>query len=645
MIRKHIYIILFVFGIVFQATAQENFKPGSSRKEGPDANQETKKKSVPSVIKTWQLTDQGAWIRPSELDTALTFYHLYLPFEQNSISTNFTGNNGGAYQSNDFFARKYQSDFYFFRSFDAYALYPEAIKYFNTTTPYTLLDYSQSENRSTKNETRFNVFHSQNTNSKFNFGFIYDQTKSTGHYQWQENKNHFISLFSSYNSDHYVMHGNLIFNRLSTEENGGIQKGQALDEAQETEDLLVKYIDATSEIQNNILFLSNEYRLGKTVEVDSADYVIDSFIPRVGFIHQVEFSGSNRSFNKKSLDDNYFTHIYIDSLATNDTTKYSRLTNIFQIKFYEAPDRKYTFGKRAYIGNDQLWYTMPNPDASYNDKQSNTFVGGGIFRNEGSFWQWGVDGRLYLTGYRSGQTEFNGYINKPLRIGKDTTSLRVEGVLKTIVPDYFEQKYFANNFQWNNHFSNINEMTVRGSIYSQEFKLKVGANYSLLGNYIYNGADALPKQAGNELLVLSAYLNKDFVSRHWHIRTQALWQSSSREEYLHLPTLSGFISLNYRTLWSKVLYTQLGIDARFNTKFYADAYEPATARFYWQDNQKIGNYPFIDLHANLKLKRTRVFFRVMNVGAGLLPGEYYVAPDYPLYRRTYRLGVAWSFYD
>jgi hypothetical protein len=98
-------------------------------------------------------------------------------------------------------------------------------------------------------------------------------------------------------------------------------------------------------------------------------------------------------------------------------------------------------------------------------------------------------------------------------------------------------------------------------------------------------------------------------------------------------------------LWSKVLYTQLGIDTRFNTKFYADAYEPATARFYWQDNQKIGNYPFIDLHANLKLKRTRVFFRVMNVGAGLLPGEYYVAPDYPLYRRTYRLGVAWSFYD
>jgi hypothetical protein len=89
---------------------------------------------------------------------------------------------------------------------------------------------------------------------------------------------------------------------------------------------------------------------------------------------------------------------------------------------------------------------MPNPDASYNDKQSNTFVGGGIFRNEGSFWQWGVDGRLYLTGYRSGQTEFNGYINKPLRIGKDTTSLRVEGVLKTIVPDYFEQKYLPTIF-------------------------------------------------------------------------------------------------------------------------------------------------------------------------------------------------------
>lgn len=93
------------------------------------------------------------------------------------------------------------------------------------------------------------------------------------------------------------------------------------------------------------------------------------------------------------------------------------------------------------------------------------------------------------------------------------------------------------------------------------------------------------------------------------------------------------------------MHTILGFDVRYNTKFYADAYEPATGRFHWQDKQKIGNYPFIDLHANLKLKRTRAFFQLKNAGSGIIPGDFWTAPDYPLYRRTFRLGIAWSFYD
>ncbi len=84
---------------------------------------------------------------------------------------------------------------------------------------------------------------------------------------------------------------------------------------------------------------------------------------------------------------------------------------------------------------------------------------------------------------------------------------------------------------------------------------------------------------------------------------------------------------------------------RLQSAFYADAYEPATARFYLQNEQRIGNYPYIDLHANLKLKRTRFFFILMNAASGFAGDNYYVAPNYPYYRRTFRIGVAWSFYD
>jgi hypothetical protein len=691
MFRKCNYIVLAIVLFAFQANAQ--IRPGGSgndRQSGSQNNSsastedsegngnadQKKKKKIPSVIKVWTVGNLGSLIRPVELDTTLWFFHNYLPYNQVSLSNTSTGNNGGAYISNDFFKRTSNSDFYFARSFDAYLLNPSQIKYFNTTTPYSVLDYSQSENRLTHNETRFNVLHSQNINKKLNFGLIYNQTRSTGQYQNQENKFHSIGLLSSYLSDRFISHSNIIFNRLQTKENGGLDAGQSFGNNL-TDDLTTQITDdAYNKVSNNNLFTVNEYRVGKTIESepDTAGIVKETFIPRVGFIHELEYSGNKRSFSMSGGSSDFFANNYINTGLANDSVMYTRLTNIFQIKFYEAPDRKLTFGKRAYIGHDEIWYHaasqlsdmgahpfsvvgsyLPNISGSLDNqiitdklffsKQTNTFIGGGLFRNEGKFWQFEAEGRIYLIGYRAGQTELNGFINKPLLIGRDTTSLRIEGSLKTIVPEYFDSYFFSNNFVWRNNFSNMNEMNIRASIHSQAYKTTVGANYSLTGNYIFNNTLAIPEQASGELLVLSAYLNKDFDSKHWLIRTQILIQKANNDRYIHLPPFAGYVSFNYRTIWSKVLFTQLGIDTRYNSAFYADAYEPATARFYLQNEQRIGGYPYIDLHANLKLKRTRFFFILMNAASGFAGDDYFVAPNYPYYRRTFRLGVAWSFYD
>lgn len=639
-----------------------------------------KKKSIPSVIRNWQLSGYGATIAKSELDTTMSFYHDYQPFNKVSFSNTFTGVLGGAYISNDFFSRRFNSDFYFFKSFDAYALFPSQIQYFNTTTPYSLLDYSQSENKSVRTESRFNVFYTQNVNEKFNFAFFYNQARSLGFYDNDDNdtKYHNVGLYGSYQSDKIMVHGNVIFNRVKTEEDGGVDKGQDLNEAQ----FNLRLRDAFSDLSNNTVHFSNEYRLGKYVDVseEKDEFVKEKFIPRTGFIYEVEFSGNSRTFTKEDLSDNFFVNKYLNSEKTDDQTKYSRLTNVFQIKFYEAPDRKYTFGKRVFIGHDQLWYRYPVMDNnskeivfdipalysfedgrfivqgytwdiapsaqySYKRRQYNDFLGGAIYRIEGKFWQWSATGKMYFGGYRSGQTELEGYINKPLKIGSDTTSLRIEGSMKTLVPDYFEQNYFSNHFRWKNHFNNINEMIVRGKIHSQKYKTSLGVNYALIGNFIYNDEAALPTQANGELLILSAWLDKDFESTHWLVRSRVLWQKASETDYIHLPDLAAYLSLNYKTIISKVMHAQIGFDTRYTTKFYADAFELSTARYYLQNDQQIGNHPFVDFHIDLKLKRTRAFFNMMNVTSGLLDGNFWAAPSYPLYKRTYRIGVAWSFYN
>ena len=92
----------------------------------------------------------------------------------------------------------------------------------------------------------------------------------------------------------------------------------------------------------------------------------------------------------------------------------TRITNVFQLKFYEAPERKFTFSKRAFIGNDLISIKLPGTITLEKESHHNTYVGGAISRDEGEFWKWNIQGKLYLTGFRSGQTELSAYINKTL---------------------------------------------------------------------------------------------------------------------------------------------------------------------------------------------------------------------------------------
>ena len=653
----------------------QNFYP-EQLQDTLDNSNKSDKKHVPSIIKTWQMLDHGSLEKKTELDTSLNFYHIYDPIFMRSISNTFTGKYGGAYLSNDFFSRTSASDFYFYRSFDAYAVFPDSIKYYNTTTPYTLLDYVQSENKNNRAETKFNVLFSYNVNPKLNFNVFYNSARSMGHYQKQDGKFNTFGFNLSYMSDKFNSFTNFLFNNYQTQENGGLDPAdQDLNAYEETINYLVNLQNANSKIKNNTFRFTNEYKVGKTEEIEGEDgYLYDSFRPITGFIHQFEFSGNNRYYSDSNTG-SFFQNHYLNSQSTGDTIKYNRITNIFQIKFYEAPERKFTFTQRAFIGYDILSYSMPStenywmtinnnpldihipvnnpfdfPTERYKRDDHNLFVGGGLSRTEGNFWKWSGQAKIYLTGIRAGQTEINAYIDKPLRIGKDTTSLRIEGELNTIVPDFFESHYNSNHFTWNNSFGNTQEMIIRGKIHSQNINLTAGMNYALINNYIYNDSLAIPRQ-GAEMLVLGAYINKDIVTKHWLFKAQVLWQQTTEERYLHLPAFTGFLSVNYRFIISKVLHTHIGFDARYNTKFYADAFEPATGRFYWQDKKEIGNYPFLDAHINLKLKRTRAFFLVKNIGAGWIPGEYWTSPDYPLHRRVrgmgvvFRLGIAWSFYD
>nr|WP_319997807.1 putative porin [uncultured Draconibacterium sp.] len=609
-------------------------------------------KEVPSKIKLWYLKGYGAFKDSTVLDTLHDYKHIYHPVFKNAISATYTGNYGNPGMTNDFFQRGNQTNYFFLQSRQDYLLTPGKIKYMNTTTPYTRFDYSQSENKSRNNETRFDVVHSQNVTPFWNWTFRTNQEKSDGQYSAQDAKDNFVALNTSYNRDQWNVYGGFISNALKNSENGGLTSDTLLFTGQEAEYWPTNLSETRSKFNSINYYTNAEYRIGK-YDFDPVDSV-DVFRPILGIMYSFEHDRYSQKFmDEEDTLNVFFENTYYGNGYKTDEIKYRRVSNVFQLKQYENPNRKYTFGKRAFLGHEL--YRGNTPGIQLNDsthqvydiKYSNLYVGGGIFREMGSFWLWNFDGKVNLTGRNAGELELNGMITKPFKFWGDSTAAMIfTGSFENRVPDYFQETFHSNHFRWNNDFDAEQRLTLGAKFRAPQRKLELAANYAVINNFLYNNEEAIPDQTANEILVMSVYADKDFNYRRFHFRTRILWQKASEERYLHLPEWSAFVNTYYQFIISKVMFAQIGSDVRYNTKYYADAYEPATGLFYLQSEKEYGNYPYIDIYATLRLKRTKVFFKYMNLGTHFLDGSTYMTtPNYPMPRATFRLGVSWAWYD
>jgi hypothetical protein len=72
---------------------------------------------------------------------------------------------------------------------------------------------------------------------------------------------------------------------------------------------------------------------------------------------------------------------------------------------------------------------------------------------------------------------------------------------------------------------------------------------------------------------------------------------------------------------------------------------PASGIFYRQDQNTSGDYPFINVFLNFKVRRTRAFIMFDHLNAGTMGFNYEMVPYYPMNIRMLRYGLAWTFYD
>lgn len=216
--------------------------------------------------------------------------------------------------------------------------------------------------------------------------------------------------------------------------------------------------------------------------------------------------------------------------------------------------------------------------------------------------------------------------------------------LKRQSANWFEESYYSNHFRWENDFNASTYLTFNLRYSYKTYS--IGVKQTSIANMIYFGADARPTQNDGMFSIREAYLS--FYQRlgRFELEGFASLQKSSNEEVMHLPLVLGQLKVGYsQPIFHKAATLHPSITVRYFTKYYADAYMPATLTFYLQNDVEIGNFPFIDLALAIKVKKAHIYAAYSNMF--LLTGDHnsFIAPHYPMRDSKIFIGVNWRLFN
>jgi hypothetical protein len=202
-------------------------------------------------------------------------------------------------------------------------------------------------------------------------------------------------------------------------------------------------------------------------------------------------------------------------------------------------------------------------------------------------------------------------------------------------PGFLYTRFISNTFIWDQELDKTNISNLSGDVNLVSNKFALHADYFLLHNYVYFDTSAIPQQFHQGLSVLSFVAEKEFHVWKFHSINKIAFQQVSHPDVLSLPALavssSNFIEheFNFKATEGK-LRTIIGFDLFYNTSYYANAYMPPLAIFYQQQEKQLGNYPYLDVFLNVRLKRVRFFLNYEHINSGWLEKNFFTALHYPM---------------
>jgi hypothetical protein len=636
------FILLFSFAFASALNAQDKI-PGE-----------------PRIIRQWSLTQDFTGEIPVEIDTIFSLFNRYRLTDRYSPLNAYPGNYGLPFYQINFFDRIIHPEKFLYSYYYPLMYLSDRTIFMNTQVPFTELVWTYGGARNIAEQT-FRVKHSQNVNRFLNFGLIYDIIYNLGHYSYQSADNKNFTFFTSYTGDKYELYFSAGINNHIAFENGGVSDKEQLSQF-ETRDVAVNLGGlnrAKSELRNNSILIVQRYALGRGENSSAETRVKDStnsFRLSGTFSHIAVLENNRRTYSDNYPASGFYDTVFISQSTTFDSLSSRILKNTLRFDFSTDKTRKFRFGGGFGLRNEMVKYSqiIPTHNSFLADtatwRHSNNAITGRLYNNIGEKFRWTVNGELYLSGYRAGDFRFDGAITKSFDLNKGRADMVITGSLSNTRPSFWYQQWGGNHFEWSAGLDKELRTDIGASLSYPARSAMLKFNYALIDNYTDFNFDALPSQHTGGLSVAAVVASKEFTAWKFHLATDLILQQSSNRQVLDLPLASirtaGFFEhlFIFRSTDGR-LRAQIGADLTIHTLYNSYAYMPATGRYYRQNLESVGNYPFINVFLNLKLKRTRILVMLDHVNSGLSGYDYYMIPSYPVNIRMLRYGIGWTFYD
>ena len=589
--------------------------------------------------------DQFGKLNVKVIDTATENSHKYDPAGRNYKLRATLGNTGSATVSliPYPFARNAGFD-YGIHTFDPWLFQNDSVKYYKVLKTFTDIKYVQGA----KKELFLNATFSRNIIKSFNLGFDFRVLSSTGAYQRQKNNIvNFVLTAQYFTPDRrYAVIANLILNRVKNQENGGIAYDSLFTEDIESNRFVipVNLLNAQNRVKESGVYVKNYFTLSSeggprqdTTKAPRRKYNLGRVIYSFQYNRQI-----HNYLDGQPLS-GFYENVFYDSTSTQDSITVQKLVN-------ELAWTNPVMNAKKQFKTLQMDFRIRHQYIEVTDLESKSYINQWIPSAAIAFQPYyGLRleaSAAYVMGdYNDGDFSLRADLGiVPGKKGGNSGTFHIAGIYALQEPSWFYHRYNGNHFRWNNSFDKQGVITA-GAFYDWKY-LNAGASLSRINRLAYLDTAAMPAQIDNEAGYFIAWLRGNLPLWRFSFAGQFAYQNVSGTDALQVPAFTGNLTVFYsQPLFKGAATLEPGLNFFYNTAYYGNAYMPDTRSFYLQDDQKTGNYLYMDVFLNVRIQRARLFVMYSHFNAGWMGRDYYMVPHYPMPDGAFRFGVTWRFHD